>query len=141
RRSSDLRKQDLNDCAEGKLKTLTSLSYNRGDGMPSSECNGGSSPAGVQARDGRLWFPTMGGVAVVDPSAMRTNPEPPPVVIEAVRIENQGVPIEAMEAVTADSDASRSAIEIRPGQTYFEVDYTAPSFINSENLRFKYKLE
>jgi signal transduction histidine kinase/ligand-binding sensor domain-containing protein len=136
-----VRKQDLNAFAEGTLKTLTSLSYNRGDGMPSSECNGGSSPAGVKARDGRLWFPTMGGVAVVDPSAMRTNPEPPPVVIEAVRIENQGVANEAMEAATAGSAGSRSVIEIRPGQTYFEVDYTAPSFINSENLRFKYKLE
>src|SRR4029453_1520803 len=88
-----VRKQDLNDFAEGTLKTLTSLSYNRGDGMPSSECNGGSSPAGGKARDGRLWFPTMGGVAVVDPSDMRTTPEPPPVVIEGVRIENQGVPI------------------------------------------------
>ena len=35
----------------------------------------------------------------------------------------------------------QSAIEIRPGQQTFEIEYTALSFINSANLRFKYKLE
>ena len=37
--------------------------------------------------------------------------------------------------------APRSALTIRPGQENFEIEYTALSFINSENLRFKYKLE
>ena len=35
----------------------------------------------------------------------------------------------------------QSAIRIEPGQENFEIQYTALSFINSENLRFKYKLE
>jgi signal transduction histidine kinase len=35
----------------------------------------------------------------------------------------------------------RSAIRIEPMQKNFEIQYTALSFINSENLRFKYKLE
>ncbi|MFN0123191.1 MAG: ATP-binding protein [Blastocatellia bacterium] len=35
----------------------------------------------------------------------------------------------------------QSAISILPGQDNFEIAYTALSFINSENMRFKYKLE
>jgi ligand-binding sensor domain-containing protein len=56
-----VRKQELLDLAGGKVKTLTCLAYNQSDGMPSSECNGGRWPAGVKTRDGKLWFPTMGG--------------------------------------------------------------------------------
>src|SRR6185369_10343875 len=47
-----VRKQELNDFADGKLKTLTCLAYNKDDGMPSTECNGGRWPAGVKTRDG-----------------------------------------------------------------------------------------
>jgi hypothetical protein len=35
--------------------------------MRSAECNGGFQPAGFKGRDGRLWFPTIAGVATVDP--------------------------------------------------------------------------
>src|SRR5207249_508315 len=37
------------------------------DGMKSRECNGGGQPAGLIARDGRLWFPTSRGAVVIDP--------------------------------------------------------------------------
>jgi signal transduction histidine kinase len=47
----------------------------------------------------------------------------------------------ALEAWEAAIREPRSAIEIRPGQENFEIEYTALSFINSANLRFRYKLE
>src|SRR6185295_7523327 len=59
-------RRQLNDFAEGKLGQITSISYGVKDGMLNSECNGGRQPAGVRARDGRLWFPTVEGVVVVD---------------------------------------------------------------------------
>ena len=55
-----VRKQELNDFAEGRIKAITCLAYNKSDGMPSAECNGGRWPAGVKTRDGKLWFPTHG---------------------------------------------------------------------------------
>jgi signal transduction histidine kinase/ligand-binding sensor domain-containing protein len=133
-----VRKQELNDFADDKVKTLTCLSYNKNDGLPSSECNGGRWPAGVKTRDGKLWFPTMGGIAMIDPAAVKANTQPPPVMIEAMRINNQAVPYEVWDAATG---SSQSAIRIKPGQDNFEIEYTALSFINSENLRFRYKLE
>ena len=73
-----VRKQELNDFADGKIKGITSVGYGKAEGMLSAECNGGRWPAGVRARDGKLWFPTMDGIAVIDPSAMTTNTQPPP---------------------------------------------------------------
>ncbi|HKV40427.1 MAG TPA: two-component regulator propeller domain-containing protein [Blastocatellia bacterium] len=126
-----VRKRELNDFADGKIKAITSISYGKSDGMLSAECNGGRWPAGIRARDGKLWFPTMDGVAVVDPATMTTNAQPPPVMIEAIRIDN-----EETAAMT-----SQSAFQITPGHENFEIQYTALSFIHSENLRFKYQLE
>jgi signal transduction histidine kinase len=68
---------------------------------------------------------------VVDPATITTNTQPPPVVIEAVRIDNKELAL----------DAWQSALLIEPRQQNFEIQYTALSFINPENLRFKYKLE
>jgi signal transduction histidine kinase/ligand-binding sensor domain-containing protein len=133
-----VRKQELNGFAEGKISTVTSVSFGKSDGMENAECNGGRWPAGIRARDGKLWFPTMGGVAVIDPAAITTNVQPPPVVLEDLKIDNRSVALETWEAAVRDP---RSAIQIRPGQENFEIEYTALSFINSANLRFKYKLE
>ena len=120
-------KRELNDFAGGRRQRIDSIHYGAGDGMLNPECNGGLSPAGVRARDGRLWFPTQDGVAVVDPSAIRTNPIPPPVIIESVLLDQNRL------------DLSRP-ITIAPGEHNLEIRYTAPSFIDSANLQFKYRL-
>ena len=79
-----VKKQELNDFADGRRSTISSIAYGKVDGMATVECNGGLSPAGVKTRDGKLWFPTQAGVAVVDPAAVSYNPHPPPVVIESI---------------------------------------------------------
>jgi ligand-binding sensor domain-containing protein len=131
-------RQELIDFAEGRRKAITALAYNKSDGMPSAECNGGRWPAGVRTRDGKLWFPTMAGLAMIDPAGVQTNPQPPPVVIEAMRVNNQPVSTDSWEAALQQP---QRALEILPGQDNFEIAYTALSFINSENIRFRYRLE
>jgi len=85
-------KQELNDLAAGRIAKLNSVSYDQSDGMVNAECNGGRMPAAIKTQDGKLWFPTMGGVAIVDPEAEVVNPNPPPVVIENVEIDRQQAP-------------------------------------------------
>jgi signal transduction histidine kinase len=121
-------KRELNDFAAGRLNHVTSISYGKEDGMLSVECNGGRQPAGWQTRDGRLWFPTQGGVAVIDPKSLSVNTEPPPVLIEEVFVEGQPV-------------GFNRPVEMFPGQNSFEIHYTGLSFIKPEHVRFKYKLE
>jgi ligand-binding sensor domain-containing protein len=64
-----VRHQELNDFADGKIRSLTSIAYNKQDGLLNIEGNGGRQPSGIKSRDGRLWFPTAQGIAVVDPEA------------------------------------------------------------------------
>jgi signal transduction histidine kinase/ligand-binding sensor domain-containing protein len=133
-----VRKQELIDFAEGKIKTINCLAYNKSDGMPSTEGNGGHWPAGVKTGDGKLWFPTMAGVAMIDPASVKANQQPPPVVLEEMHVNNQPVSFDVWDAAIRNPN---SVIQIYPGQDNFEIAYTALSFINSENMRFKYKLE
>jgi signal transduction histidine kinase/ligand-binding sensor domain-containing protein len=140
-----VKKDELNEFADGKRATITSVSYGKADGMLNAECNGGRSPAGVKTRDGRLWFPTQDGVAIISPREIKSNSQPPPVVIENVKIDNNDAEFSNND-VESDSEKSKiqnpkSKIQIEPSQQNFEISYTALSFINSENLRFKYKLE
>lgn len=121
-------KQDLNEFADGKRTTITSVAYGKADGMLNVECNGGMWPAGIKTSDGKLWFPTQDGVAVIDPRVIRINPQPPPVVIEAAFVDRVPVVI-------------KDSLRIPPGKENLEIEYTALSFIRSEQIRFRYKLE
>jgi len=121
-------KHDLNAFAEGKQSKIVSVAYGKADGMLNVECNGGLWPAGIKATDGKLWFPTQDGVAVIDPESVRINPQPPPVVIEAVRVDRIPVPFQG-------------SLKIPPGKENLEIEYTALSFIHSEQIQFRYMLE
>lgn len=80
-------KQQLNDYADGKISAIISTAFGKADGMLSSDCNGGRQPSGIKTRDGRLWFTTLKGVAVVNPEEMTVNPAPPPVLIESASLD------------------------------------------------------
>lgn len=123
-----VKKSELNDLAENQITKVTSIPYNKRDGMLNSECNGGSQPAGIMAQDGRIWFPTQKGVAIITPGLIPLNTQPPPVVIESVIVDTKPVDIYA-------------PIQIQPGQTNLEIHYSGLSFINPELVKFKYKLE
>lgn len=121
-------KQQLNDFADGKINRIESIAYDKSDGLLETECNGGQQPAGIKARDGRLWFPTQGGVAVIDPEKIKANPFAPPVVIETVKIDNE--PLENKQ----------TSVEIAPGKNNLEIAYTGLSFVKPEFVKFRYKL-
>lgn len=121
-------KQDLNAFANGKSATITSVAYGKADGMLNVECNGGMWPAGIKTKEGKLWFPTQDGIAVIDPQTVRINPQPPPVVIEAAFVDRLPTAIQG-------------ALTIAPGKENLEIEYTALSFIRSEQIRFRYRLE
>ena len=131
-------KQELNDFADGRIPKLNSVSYDEKDGMLNAECNGGRLPAAIKAKDGKLWFPTMGGVAIIDPEAETVNPQPPPVVIETVSIDRKLTDTQVFQSAIRNP---QSAIELMPGQSQLEIIYTALSLLKSAQIKFKYKLE
>jgi len=121
-------KKELDDFSERKVESIACISYGRADGMQSSECNGGNQPAGWKSRDGKLWFPTLKGMAMIDPANIKINELPPPVVIERVLIDNESI------------DLNRYS-KLSPGKKRFEFHYSGLSFLIPQRVKFNYKLE
>ncbi len=121
-------RQQLNDFADGKIQSVTSVAYGVKDGMADAECNGGRSPAGFKSRkDGTLWFPTQKGVVVINPRLLPVDASPPSVVVENCLLNGKE---------TACGD-----IRIPPENESFEIRYTGLGFNKPEQIKFKYKLE
>ncbi|HEV7645062.1 MAG TPA: triple tyrosine motif-containing protein [Pyrinomonadaceae bacterium] len=74
---------------------------------------------------------------MIDPETVSINKIPPPVLIEEVLIDRVSVANDELQPAIAH----RSEITLAPGQNNLEINYTALSFVNSEQLKFKYKLE
>jgi signal transduction histidine kinase/ligand-binding sensor domain-containing protein/DNA-binding response OmpR family regulator len=122
-------KQQLNDYAEGRRRAVVSVSYGMADGMKAEECSGNVQPAVWKSRGGRLWYPTVAGVTVVDPQHLRSEPAHKTAVIEQLIADKKPVPV------------SPAGLIVPPGRGGLEFHYTAIAFAAPEKLRFKYKLE
>jgi len=122
-------RRELNEFADGRTARIHSTGYTERDGLRNREANGGSQPAGAKSRDGRLWFPTQDGVAVVDPSRIQGNRIAPNVTIEQV--------IAGGAALRPGSER----LELGSAQRDLEIHYTALSFLAPANMRFRYRLE
>ncbi|MCI0602185.1 ATP-binding protein [bacterium] len=123
-----VRKKDLDDFDAGKIRSIPSISFTKKDGMPSSECNGAGHPSGWKTKDGRLWFPTIAGVVVIDPGKIPVNRISPNVLVDSVRVDHRELDL-------------LSGIKIPPGSSRFEFRYTTLSFLDPEQNKFKYQLE
>ena len=121
-------KKELDDFANGTVGLITPVLYGPADGMITRECSGGGHPAGWRSTDGKLWFSTIKGVAMIDPEKIKLNDQPPPVAIEQIRVDDESInPVQT--------------IELAPGKSRLDFYYTALSFVAPEKVRFKYKLE
>ena len=88
----------------------------------------GPGPRPSKSLDGKIWFPTVDSLSVIDPRHLAYNTVPPPVPIEQV---------------TADGkiyDASQG-LRLPPRVRDVSIDYTALSFVAPEKVHFRYKLE
>jgi ligand-binding sensor domain-containing protein/two-component sensor histidine kinase len=122
-----VRTAELEEVARGLRPAVRSVAYGLGEGMRSVECNGGMQPSAWKGRDGRLWFATMKGLAVVDPRFVEEEAAAPPVVIE--------------EAIVDGQPLGPQPAETGPGSRQFEFHYTALSLRSPERVRFRYRLD
>lgn len=121
-------KDELDRVARSEIPSAKTVFYGPADGTLTRECSGGGHPASWKTSDGKLWFATIKGIAVIDPANIPLNTVPPPAVVEQILIDNQAVPL-------------GSPLKFTAGTSRFDFYYSAPSFIAPENIRFKYKLE
>ncbi len=121
-------KQQLNDLAEGKRSSIRCRVYGTADGMKTRECNGGFQPAAWRMRDGRLCFPTMKGVSIVDPARLSQDPVPLAPVIERLVADKKELDY-------------RRPVHIISGKRNVNISFTSASFNAPEKIRFRYMLE
>ncbi len=129
-------KLDLCRCADGAVKSIHCLSYGKAEGLASPMCSGGFQPGACRGPDGRLWFPTAKGLAIVDPAEVTTNRVAPPVKIEELRV--------GARTIWAGQGPGRGGGGwpiIPAGGQRFEFHYTGLSFAAPDKVCFQYKLE
>jgi signal transduction histidine kinase/ligand-binding sensor domain-containing protein len=93
----------------------------------------GDPSAGPQGRaaispDGKIWFPTVDGLSVIDPHHLPFNPIPPPVHIEKIVADGKEYGL---------SGGLHLPAHVRD----LFIDYTALSYVAPEKIHFRYKLE
>jgi PAS domain S-box-containing protein len=121
-------KRELNDFADGKIRAVHSTAYDSADGMRKSESNSGS-PGAFRGSDGRLYFATVAGVAIIDPAHISRNTLRPPVWIEEVLIDGRPAALSGHHLVIA------------PGSHRLEIHYTALCFVTPKKVAFRYRLK
>ncbi|MDB6133234.1 MAG: Histidine kinase [Verrucomicrobiales bacterium] len=118
--------------ASGRHDRLQILALGTENGLPSLECTGGSQPAGLRTRDGRLCFGTVGGLAVIQPRDFQGPSEFPPVVIESWT--------SGSATVRLERGGGTGPLEVPPGTARLGFEFTALSPGSPERIRFRYRL-
>lgn len=121
-------RKELNDFADGKIGSVHCVSYSQTDGLRTVQCSGVSQPAAWKGRDGRLWFATQDGVAVIDSRNLPINLAPPKIVMQNLVVDGQPVRTE-------------NQVRLPPGKGNLQFEYTAICLQAPEKVRFKYMLE
>lgn len=121
-----VQRQQLDDFAEGIQPNISGVMYGRADGMKSRECNGGTQPVAWKTADGKLWFSTVKGLAMVDPTRAHAA-SAPPVMIEGVFADGHRLPA--------------SPRPLAPGTKSLEFRYTGMNFAAPGKVHYQYKLD
>ncbi len=124
-------RRELNDFADGKISSVHCVSYGQTDGLRSVQCSGVSQPASCKGRDGRLWFATQDGVAVIDSRNLPINTAPPKIVMQNLVVDGQLV----------QHVQPQDQMRLSPGKGNLQFEYTAICLQAPEKVRFKYMLE
>lgn len=102
--------------------------YTRSDGIAGTPVAVGLSRGAVRALDGRIWFVTTRGVAVLDPHVLVAHGAPAPV---------------RFEGALADDRRFRPGSEMRlpAGARKLEIDYTVVNLTSPLKTRFRHRLD
>jgi signal transduction histidine kinase/ligand-binding sensor domain-containing protein len=118
-------RREVLDVFAGRLDRVSPLTFDTWDGLRATEAGALSNSPAFRARDGRLWFATAQGAAVVDPSKIAEDDHAPQVVIEGMTVDGRHDP----DGVYA------------PGRGELTIDYTALAFRSPTKVQFRYRLE
>jgi signal transduction histidine kinase/ligand-binding sensor domain-containing protein len=129
--------RQLNEFCDTRKGRVDFMLFTKADGLPSNECSG-YEPAAWKGGDGRLWFPTLNGVAVIDPKHLPENKVPPPVAIETVVADDKPL---ALPFGHLEAGPDGAQMRIPAGTARLDFRFASLSFTAPEKNRFRYRLE
>ncbi len=129
--------RELNFMAAGKRSDLSCKFFGEADGMQSPVCSGGFQPAGMKTTDGRLWFPTIKGVVIIDPRTIKYNSVEPPVFIERLVVDG----VTRLSNISLKSPVRGQPIRFPSDTSKIKISFTALSFTAPHKVRFRYRLK
>lgn len=115
--------------ADGESSKVLATVYTDRDGMLNRETNGGFQNSALKSADGRLWFTTQEGLVCVDPSKIMATEPLPSVIIEDFLVD--GISIKTRNGTIHLDRATQN----------FSIEFTTPSYLAPNRIRFKYKLD
>jgi signal transduction histidine kinase/CheY-like chemotaxis protein/ligand-binding sensor domain-containing protein len=121
-------KSELLAIAHGQRNQTKFRLAGKEDGVRVGLIGTGSSPVVTRTPDGKIWFATRRGVVAINPGNVPFNSTVPPVQIENVKVDDRDV-------------ESKKSIRLSAGTHSLSIDYTALSFIQSDRVLFRYKME
>jgi len=125
-----VRKQEILDFALDKIHSISAVNYGLADGLRSAQCAPGypTSRGGTRTSDGRLWFPTSRGLAVLDGNEPSHRVSAP--IVHLLEVTVDGKPV-----------ALNSPAILPPGDGRIQFRYTAIHLSAPEQVRYSYRLE
>lgn len=117
---------DVDAFLEGRAESVRGIGYGADTGFRNPEASGWY---GYRSPDGRLWFPTFSGVAVIDPDAVLAAEQTPfRTRIMGVRAGTEVIP-------------SSDSIHLRQGQRRVEVTFGSIRLSGQEGIRYRVRLD
>jgi signal transduction histidine kinase/ligand-binding sensor domain-containing protein len=119
--------QEVETALKSSTHRMQTLFLDTTDGLPGLP-SPASFPAAIKTPDGKLWFATTDGIAVIDPHRLPMNAVPPPIVIQTLTADNR-------------SFAISPELHFRAKVRNVEIGFAALSLSIPERVLFRYKLE
>ncbi len=119
-------RHELNALANREIDRVHGIQYGTSDGLLNPETSG---TGAHKADDGKMWFPTLHGAAVLDP-------------IKAIELERDA-PLVRIEGITSrgDSITLTNPVVLAAGQRRFEITYSAVSLRDPDRISLEYRLD
>jgi signal transduction histidine kinase len=118
----------LHRAADGDTETVPVRVFDELDGLKVAKLTTLSRFPAFKAADGRLWFSTPAGLAVVDPASITPNPRPPLPHIEELVAAGRVIP-------------QSRRLQIAPNPPRVEIHYTATGLVVPERATIEYRLD
>ena len=123
-----VRKSELTDYAERRLDKVNFFRFDRADGLPTNEFNGGCDPSFVWLKDSLLSLPSMKGLVWFYPNNLK--PYYP----------DRGIFADSLTVKSRPLGLNPKGITLSPDFKRLSVQVSSPYFGNPENLNLEYQV-